>query len=223
MIYTVTFNPSLDYVVQLGHFAPAGINRTTSEHIFPGGKGNNVAVIASNLGIQTRALGFKAGFTGDAMEQMLQQYGCDTDFIPLEEGMTRINVKVKSSQEFEINGQGPIISEAKIEALHNKLGQLQEGDILALSGSIPNTLPGDIYEQIMQRLQGKNIKISVDATQDLLMNVLKYHPFLIKPNNWKKSSIQLSIPMKKSSHAPKNSKTWVPSTYWFPWQETEPF
>ncbi len=183
MIYTVTFNPSLDYVVQLGHFAPAGINRTTSEHIFPGGKGNNVAVIASNLGIQTRALGFKAGFTGDAMEQMLQQYGCDTDFIPLEEGMTRINVKVKSSQEFEINGQGPIISEAKIEALHNKLGQLQEGDILALSGSIPNTLPGDIYEQIMQRLQGKNIKISVDATQDLLMNVLKYHPFLIKPNN----------------------------------------
>ena len=183
MIYTVTFNPSLDYVVQLGHFAPAGINRTTSEHIFPGGKGNNVAVIASNLGIQTRALGFKAGFTGDAMEQMLQQYGCDTDFIPLEEGMTRINVKVKSSQEFEINGQCPIISEAKIEALHNKLGQLQEGDILALSGSIPNTLPGDIYEQIMQRLQGKNIKISVDATQDLLMNVLKYHPFLIKPNN----------------------------------------
>lgn len=183
MIYTVTFNPSLDYVIQIGHFTPNGINRTRSEHVYPGGKGNNVAVIASNLGLKARALGFKAGFTGDAMEQMLQQYGCDTDFIPLDEGLTRINVKVKSDQEFELNGQGPSIPDAKIQALYEKLDQLQAGDVLALSGSIPNTLPGDIYEQIMQRLQGKDIKISVDATQDLLMNVLKYHPFLIKPNS----------------------------------------
>ena len=183
MIYTVTFNPSLEYVVQTEHFSPSSINRATSEHVYPGGKGNNVAVIASNLGMKARALGFKAGFTGEAMEQMLQQYGCDTDFIPLEEGLTRINVKVKSDQEFELNGQGPAIPADKIEALYQKLDQLQEGDVLALSGSIPNTLPSDMYERIMERLQGKKIKISVDATQDLLMNVLKYHPFLIKPNS----------------------------------------
>ena len=183
MIYTVTFNPSLDYVVQVEHFQGDAVNRTSEEHVYPGGKGNNVAVIASNLGMKSRALGFKAGFTGAAMEQMLQAFGCDTDFIALEEGVTRINVKVKSDDEFEINGQGPRISEEKILQLYKKLDALESGDVLVLSGSIPNTLPDDMYERIMERLAGTGVRISVDATKDLLMNVLKYHPFLIKPNN----------------------------------------
>lgn len=183
MIYTVTFNPSLDYVVQVEHFQSDAVNRTSEEHVYPGGKGNNVAVIASNLGMKSRALGFKAGFTGAAMEQMLQEFGCDTDFIALEEGVTRINVKVKSEDEFEINGQGPRILEEKIRQLYERLDALGSGDVLVLSGSIPNTLPDDMYERIMERLAGTDVRISVDATKDLLMNVLKYHPFLIKPNN----------------------------------------
>lgn len=183
MIYTVTFNPSLDYVVQVEHFQGDAVNRTSEEHVYPGGKGNNVAVIASNLGMKSRALGFKAGFTGAAMEQMLQEFGCDTDFIALEEGVTRINVKVKSDDEFEINGQGPRIPDEKIRQLYEKLDALENGDVLVLSGSIPNTLPDDMYERIMERLAGTGVRISVDATKDLLMNVLKYHPFLIKPNN----------------------------------------
>ena len=183
MIYTVTFNPSLDYVVQVEHFQGDAVNRTSEEHVYPGGKGNNVAVSASNLGMKSRALGFKAGFTGAAMEQMLQEFGCDTDFIALEEGVTRINVKVKSDDEFEINGQGPRIPDEKIRQLYEKLDALESGDVLVLSGSIPNTLPDDMYERIMERLAGTGVRISVDATKDLLMNVLKYHPFLIKPNN----------------------------------------
>lgn len=183
MIYTVTFNPSLDYVVQVEHFQSDAVNRTSEEHVYPGGKGNNVAVIASNLGMKSRALGFKAGFTGAAMEQMLQEFGCDTDFIALEEGVTRINVKVKSEDEFEINGQGPRIPEEKIRQLYERLDALGSGDVLVLSGSIPNTLPDDMYERIMERLAGTDVRISVDATKALLMNVLKYHPFLIKPNN----------------------------------------
>lgn len=184
MIYTVTFNPSLDYVVQVSNFKADAVNRVSSENVYAGGKGNNVAVILSNLGLKCRALGFRAGFTGIAMEQMLREYGCDTDFIPLEEGMTRINVKVKSEEEFEINGQGPRISTEKIEQLYQKMDALEKGDVLVLSGSIPNTLPNDVYEQMMKRLDGKEVRISVDATQDLLLKVLKYHPFLIKPNNF---------------------------------------
>lgn len=184
MIYTVTFNPSLDYVVQVKEFRGDTVNRVSSENLYAGGKGNNVAVVLSNLGLKSRALGFRAGFTGIAMEQMLQEYGCDTDFIPLKEGMTRINVKVKSEEEFEINGQGPMIPEEKIEQLYQKIDMLEKEDVLVLSGSIPNTLPSDVYEQIMKRLDGKGVRISVDATQDLLLKVLKYHPFLIKPNNY---------------------------------------
>lgn len=183
MIYTVTFNPSLDYVVQVERFQGDAVNRTSKEHLYPGGKGNNVAVVASNLGMKSRALGFKAGFTGAAMEQMLQKFGCDTDFIALDEGVTRINVKVKSDDEFEINGQGPPIPEEKIRELCEKLEVLGREDVLVLSGSIPNTLPCDMYERIMKRLAGSDVRISVDATKDLLLNVLKYHPFLIKPNH----------------------------------------
>ena len=183
MIYTVTFNPSLDYVIQVDDLTLGEVNRTTSEKIYPGGKGNNVSVILSNLGHKSKALGFKAGFTGEQMETMLEEFGCYTDFIPLEEGLTRINVKVKSNEESEINGQGPVITDTAIEALYQKLDKLTAGDVLVLAGSIPNTLPGDMYERIMERLQGKEIRIAVDATKDLLVNVLKYHPFLIKPNN----------------------------------------
>ena len=183
MIYTVTFNPSLDYVVQADQLIPGDINRTTSEHIYPGGKGNNVSVILSNLGLKSKALGFKAGFTGDVLEKMLEEFGCETDFIPLKEGNSRINVKINAGTETEINGQGPVITEEAIQALYEKLDKLEEGDVLILAGSIPNTLPEDIYERILERLSGKEIRFVVDATKDLLLKVMKYHPFLIKPNN----------------------------------------
>lgn len=183
MIYTVTFNPSLDYVVQADELCPGQVNRTLKEHIYPGGKGNNVSVILSNLGHESKALGFKAGFTGEQMERMLESYGCRTDFIPLEEGLTRINVKVKAKEETEINGQGPAITPEAIEELFCRMEALEKGDVLVLAGSIPNTLPEDIYEKIMERLQGRGVRIIVDATGELLVNVLKYRPFLIKPNN----------------------------------------
>ncbi len=136
MVYTVTFNPSLDYVVQVNNFQNDAVNRAVSENVYAGGKGNNVAVVISNLGLKSRALGFRAGFTGMAMEQMLREYGCDTDFIPLDEGMTRINVKVKAEDEFEINGQGPVIPDEKIMQLFEKTDALTADDVLVLSGSI---------------------------------------------------------------------------------------
>lgn len=183
MIYTVTFNPSLDYVVGAERLVPGEINRTTRESIYPGGKGNNVSVVLSNLGHRSKALGFVSGFTGEALTKMLNDYGCYTDFIRLKQGFTRINVKINAEEETEINGQGPKITEEAIEQLYEKLDTLETDDILVLAGSIPNTLPSDMYERIMERLINKNIRITVDATNDLLLNVLKYHPFLIKPNN----------------------------------------
>lgn len=183
MIYTVTFNPSLDYVIQVDNLTLGNVNRTTKEAVFPGGKGVNVSVMLSNLGISSTALGFIAGFTGEQLKKMLTEFGCDTDFIELKEGLTRINVKINSNEETEINGQGPDISNAAIEQLFEKLQNLKEGDILVLAGSIPNTLPENIYEIIMEKLQEKGIRVVVDATKELLLNVLKYHPFLIKPNN----------------------------------------
>ena len=183
MIYTVTFNPSLDYVIGAEKLEPGKINRTTRENIYPGGKGNNVSVVLSNLGHKSKALGFVSGFTGEALEKMLDDFGCYTDFIQLDNGFTRINVKINAGEETEINGQGPRISEEAIGKLYEKLDALTKGDVLVLAGSIPNTLPEDIYERIMARLDGRGIRIVVDATKDLLMNVLKYHPFLIKPNN----------------------------------------
>ena len=183
MIYTVTFNPSLDYVIQVDDLTLGNVNRTTKEAVFPGGKGVNVSVMLSNLGISSTALGFIAGFTGEQLKKMLTEFGCDTDFIELKEGLTRINVKINSNEESEINGQGPDISNAAIEQLFERLQNLKEGDILVLAGSIPNTIPENIYEIIMEKLQEKGIRVVVDATKDLLLNVLKYHPFLIKPNN----------------------------------------
>ena len=183
MIYTVTFNPALDYVVFLDGLKLGEINRATRESIFYGGKGINVSTILNMLGMETTALGFVAGFTGKAIEEGLAAEGMHTDFIRLPEGNSRINVKVKHGDETEINGQGPVITKEALDALFEKLSALKDDDILVLAGSIPNTLPEDIYEKILAALAGKETRIVVDATKDLLLNVLKYHPFLIKPNN----------------------------------------
>lgn len=183
MIYTVTFNPSLDYVIGIEQLIPGEINRTTHENIYPGGKGVNVSVLLSNLGHKSKALGFVAGFTGKHLEEMLDDFGCYTDFIHLKQGMTRINVKINAGEETEINGQGPVITEEAVSLLLNKLDGMEKDDILVLAGSIPDTLPPDMYERIMGHLKEKQIRIAVDATRDLLLNVLKFKPFLIKPNN----------------------------------------
>lgn len=183
MIYTLTFNPSLDYIVTVPEFTCGIVNRTTEEIIFPGGKGINVSMVLKNLGFENTALGFLAGFTGDKLKTLLEEKGVHAEFIEVETGMTRINVKLRSNQETEINGQGPAIEDADIRKLYERLDQLTEGDILIMAGSIPDIMPGTMYMDIMQHLKEKNLKIVVDATKDLLVNVLQYHPFLIKPNN----------------------------------------
>ncbi|WP_278682841.1 1-phosphofructokinase [Paraclostridium bifermentans] len=183
MIYTVTLNPSIDYVVKLDDLKTGEVNRTNEEYVYPGGKGINVSLILNELGYNNKALGFVSGFTGAYIKDTLRHKGLEEDFINLENGFTRINVKVKSSNETEINGQGPIINEMALNELYTKLDKLEENDVLVLAGSIPNTLDSSLYENIMKRLENKNIKIVVDATKDLLMNVLKHKPFLIKPNN----------------------------------------
>lgn len=184
MVYTVTFNPAIDYVVHIGEMKPGATNRSEREEMYFGGKGINVSVVLRELGIPSIALGFTAGFTGEAIEKGLADMGIDTDFVHLENGNSRINVKIKSTEETEINGQGPHIDNKAIDALFKKLDKLSEGDTLILAGSIPSSLPSDIYEQIIAKLFEKNIKTVVDATKDLLLNVLKYRPFLVKPNNF---------------------------------------
>lgn len=183
MIYTVTFNPSLDYIIQVQDFTIGTINKTCYEKILPGGKGINVSIVLSNLGHENTALGFLAGFTGIEIENRLKAYGCKTDFIHVEKGLSRINIKMKSDAETEINGQGPVITKEDLNELYHSLDSIKDGDILVISGSIPNFLPDDIYERIMQKESGKKVKIIVDATNNLLRKVLKYHPFLIKPNH----------------------------------------
>ena len=184
MIYTVTINPAIDYVVRLsGELKLGSVNRNASEDYQFGGKGINVSNVLKTLGIDTVALGFVAGFTGNGLENGLRDMGLKTDFIHVKEGMTRVNMKVKGEQETEINGIGPNITQEDMERLYAQVDKLQKGDTLILSGSIPKCLPSDTYEKIMARLEGKGIQIVVDAERDLLVNVLKYHPFLIKPNN----------------------------------------
>lgn len=183
MIYTVTLNPSLDYVVELEDMKPGATNRSKSEHMLPGGKGINVSIVLKNLGVPSIALGFIAGFTGDEITQNVKALGCDTDFIRLEKGMSRINVKLKANEETEINCVGPSIEPADVEKLYVQLDKLGEGDVLVLAGSIPNSVPDSIYNEIMTRLEVKNVMVIVDATKDLLWNVLEKRPFLIKPNN----------------------------------------
>ncbi len=183
MIYTVTFNPALDYIIRLDKFTAGEINRVNYEQVLAGGKGINVSIVLGNMGHKSTALGFLAGFTGEEIKRQLKEFGVKDDFVQLEEGFSRINVKAKADVETEINGQGPDISEAKREELFTQLDRLQKDDTLVLAGSIPNTLPDDIYERIMERLHGRGIRIIVDATKNLLLNVLKYNPWLIKPNN----------------------------------------
>lgn len=183
MIYTVTFNPSLDYIVSVNDFKLGLTNRTSFERILPGGKGINVSTVLGNLGIDSTALGFVAGFTGAEIVRLVEQMGVRSDFIQIKEGLSRINLKLKSIDGTEINGQGPRISEEAAALLMEKLDVLAEGDLLVLAGSIPGSMPDDIYKKIMQRLDGRNVMAAVDATKDLLVNVLSYHPFLVKPNN----------------------------------------
>lgn len=182
MIYTVTFNPSLDYLVRVNDFKLGVVNRSTSEAITAGGKGINVSMVLKNLGVDSVALGFVAGFTGNEIERKIKAHGCTTNFIHIEEGLSRINIKLKSGEETEINGQGPHILHHDRHELFEQLNQLDNGDILVLAGSIPNTLPEDTYQEIIKMLIGKDIKVVVDATKDLMLKVLRYHPFLIKPN-----------------------------------------
>lgn len=194
MIYTVTFNPCLDYIVSVDNFTLGRVNRTTKELVYPGGKGINVSLVLQNLGMESTALGFTAGFTGTEIEQALQRWGCYTDFIRISEGMSRINIKLRSREESEINGQGPEISKEALEELYQKMDAMQPEDVLVLAGSIPGSMPDSSYELIMERVEKKNMKVVVDATGDLLVNVLKYHPFLIKPNNHELEEI-FQIPM----------------------------
>lgn len=182
MIYTVTFNPAIDYVVHIGDIALGMTNRSETEEMYFGGKGINVSAVLKELGVKSKALGFVAGFTGKALTEGVRNMGIDADFVTLTDGNTRINVKIKSKEETEINGQGPDIDQKAIETLFGKLNQLGAGDLLILAGSVPKTLPGDIYEKILAFLSGRGIKFVVDATGELLVNVLKYKPFLIKPN-----------------------------------------
>ena len=183
MIYTVTFNPSLDYIVSVENFQLGLTNRTSSELMLPGGKGVNVSTVLMNLGIENTALGFAAGFVGDEIVRQMEEMGVQNGFIRIEEGVSRINLKLKSIDGTEINGQGPVISPEHVEELMKQLDRLGEGDVLFLSGSIPSSMPDDAYQKIMERLDGRGVQIIVDATKDLLLNVLEYHPFLIKPNN----------------------------------------
>lgn len=183
MIYTVTFNPAVDYVIHSDSIITGAVNRTSSEQIFFGGKGINVSIVLAELGIKSKALGFVAGFTGAAIENGVREKGVEADFVHLKDGFSRINVKIKSGDETEINGQGPKITDEALKELYSKLGAMNDGDTLVLAGSIPNSLPSDIYEKILAQLAHKNIRAVVDASKDLLLNVLKYKPFLVKPNN----------------------------------------
>lgn len=183
MIYTVTFNPSIDYIITVDTFRMGVVNRTSREMIFPGGKGINVSLVLRNLGCDSTALGFTGGFIGEEIVRLLEARGVTTDFISVKEGISRINVKLRAGQETEINGQGPQITPENIRILYEKLDMLKDQDTLVLAGSIPAAMPKTIYMDIMEHLKGKNIRIVVDATGDLLMNVIPYHPFLIKPNH----------------------------------------
>ena len=181
MVYTVTLNPSLDYVMCVDDIELGNVNRSQNEYILPGGKGINVSIVLSNLGIENTVFGFIAGFTGKEIKMMLEEQGCLVDFIAVE-GNSRINVKIKSKDETDVNGNGPCIDDKSLEELFNKLDNVNENDILVLAGSVQKSLPDNIYERILERLSGRNIKFIVDTTGQALINTLKYEPFLVKPN-----------------------------------------
>lgn len=183
MIYTVTFNSSLDYIVSVSHFKTGATNRTEKEILFPGGKGINVSIVLKNLGMESTILGFIAGFTGEEIQRKLAKIGCREELIELSGGYSRINMKLRSDEESEINGMGPEIDANAVAALYKKLEKLKKGDVLVLAGSIPSSMQDTIYSDIMEFLNGKGVMIVVDATKNLLVNVLPYQPFLIKPNH----------------------------------------
>lgn len=183
MIYTVTFNPSLDYIVSIDDFKLGKTNRTTKELMLPGGKGLNVSTVLHNLEVENTALGFTAGFVGEELKRLAKETGYHCDFIDVENGVSRINVKLKDFDGTEINGMGPVIGEDALDKLWNKLEKLKKGDILVLAGSIPSGMSKNIYSEILKKLNGRGIDFVVDATKELLLNVLPYEPFLIKPNN----------------------------------------
>lgn len=194
MTYTVTFNPSLDYIVGVDEYENGKVNRTSEETLLPGGKGINVSIVLKNLGIESIPMGFIAGFTGAEIKRLLWEQHIEGGFVEVFDGISRINVKLRSlttaengekrvAEESEINGQGPAISERELNLFYEQLDQLKKGDVLVLAGSIPSVLPTTMYKDIMMRLKDREILIVVDATNDLLLNVLAYHPFLIKPNN----------------------------------------
>ena len=183
MIYTVTFNPSLDYIVSIDNFQLGKTNRTTAELMLPGGKGLNVSTVLQNLGIENTALGFTAGFVGEELKRLAKQTGYHCDFIDILKGVSRINVKMKDFDGTEINAMGPVVDGPALDALMKKLEQLGEGDTLVLAGSIPAGMPKTIYRDILEKLQGRGIRFVVDATGELLLNVLEFQPFLVKPNN----------------------------------------
>ncbi len=189
MVYTVTLNPSIDYIVRLDKFVNGITNRTTSEEYYFGGKGINVSCVLAELDIDSTAFGFTAGFTGEAIENGIRNDRIFTDFIRLRNGVSRVNVKIKAEAETEINAQGPHVEDNELEELMKKLDRLKDGDTIVLAGSIPNTLPDDTYERILERVEGKRIRAVVDATRKLLLNSLKYKPFLIKPNKQELSEI----------------------------------
>lgn len=184
MIYTVTLNPALDYIMHVEHFEKNRINKTSSELLLPGGKGINVSIVLHNLGMSSIALGFIAGFTGQEIRRKLQGLGVTDDFIELPDGHSRINMKICSHEETELNGMGPIIDEVSLLKLYTQLDRLVTGDVLVLAGSIPASLPDSIYQDIMKRVETKGVMTIVDARKDLLENVLELRPFLIKPNNF---------------------------------------
>ena len=182
MIYTVTCNPSLDYIVTVNDFQLGQTNRTTSEQMLPGGKGINVSTVLKNLGVENTALGFVAGFTGREIVRKVRELGFQNEFLELSEGWSRINIKMKDFDGTEINGKGPEISEEAVQALLDRLDQVEEGDVLVLAGSIPESMPSTFYAEILSRMQGRGILTVVDATNNLLLEVLQYRPFLVKPN-----------------------------------------
>lgn len=183
MIYTVTFNPSLDYIVSIDNFKLGKTNRTTAELMLPGGKGLNVSTVLQNLGIENTALGFTAGFVGEELKCLAKESGYHCDFIEVKNGVSRINVKLKDFDGTEINGMGPEIDEEALRIFWKKLETVNAGDIVVLAGSIPASMPKNIYSDILKMCEGRDIGFVVDATRELLKNVLPYHPFLIKPNN----------------------------------------
>lgn len=183
MVYTVTFNPSLDYIVNVSDFKLGQVNRTEKEVMFPGGKGINVSIVLKNLGMESTILGFTAGFTGEEIQRRVKEMGCVEKLIPIANGYSRINLKLRSNEESEINGMGPVIGKEDIDKLYQMLDTLKAGDVLVLAGSIPSSMSDNIYRDIMADLKDRGVMIVVDATKDLLLNVLEYHPFLIKPNN----------------------------------------